>query len=69
MNNHATKQAEFWRSASPAESRNPDFHLPSESRAAKPLTYDTTNFGNAGTNREHGPRYRKVGMGLLERIG
>jgi len=69
MNNHATKQAEYWKSASPAESENPNFYLPNEGRAMKPLTYVTTNLGNGGTNRRHEPIYQNIGMGLRKRIG
>jgi hypothetical protein len=50
MNEHSKRQADFFKSASPSESPNPDFFLPNEGRYRKDLGYDTTNLGN-GTNR------------------
>jgi hypothetical protein len=68
MNNHTAKQADFWKSASPAESPNPDFRLQPEGRYRKDLGYDTTNLGN-GTNRKYEPVYQDIGFGLKKRIG
>jgi hypothetical protein len=52
MSEHAKRQAEFFKSASPSDSPNPDFYLRNEGRYRKDSGYDTTNFGN-GTNGKY----------------
>jgi hypothetical protein len=43
---------QMWRTSRPSASPNPDFKLQHSGRAAKPLTFDTSNYGN-GTNKAY----------------